>query len=1179
MQRWNPSHALRSVVPCVAITLAAGSAVYAQSTQGTLLGTVRDASGAVIPGAMVTATDAATGVVHSATTTSGGEYSLLNLQPAIYMIVVTREGFSSQRVDHLQLDARQQLRADVTLQVGGAAVQTVEVNAGNTGAINTESPSISATLSAQAVLDLPANYRNVSTSPLNVIQALPGVQPDTGTFPPAPSASATPAFGFSIQGGLPSQAETTVDGISAQNVTTNAPLSDAFPSAASIAEIRVDGSMNNAEFGQPGEVTTITKSGTNNLHGSAFWYFQNSAFNAVPFGATSKPKVVANDFGGDAGGPVVIPHLYNGKDKTFFFGAYEGYKFPQSQPVQYLVPTAAMRAGDFSQEVTPAAQLMNPFAPGTFYANNALPTITPSAQAYLNLFPLPNHGNTQSAAAAEATTGYNYSANKPANYGSEQFDARIDHYFGQKALVFGRYTWKNINLQTPSVLSVPNSTEFDQYRILATSFSYNFTTRLINEFRFGFTLEQNGATNPLNGTAITNAAGLNGIGPSFPFNGVTELDFTALTSENADRLSETTKSRLFQYADNLTWSKGAHTIKFGGDIRHLEAVTPLDFVGADNYGTFNFTGAFTNQEFADFLLGLPQSSNLDDVTRDNDGIATYYAAFVQDDWKVSPQLTLTYGLRYEFHPAYADASGNTGNFDPSVPGTGQVIYPDGKQALLAPGELADFNACPVTGVDNPYATGGSANGVACTPVIDNSAAGLPGGLRHAPLLRFLPRFGVAFRPFGNDSTAIRAGAGMYEITTLGRVFYSLTGTLQSDVRTYTNAETAKGPDYQWPSTSAGGTGLSAPDYGTAYFGTANDVNWKDPYSVQWNLSVDHAFDHGFGVRASYIAMKTVHLVWAPNLNDMSLGTTIATDRPLSDRPFPDWGTINTRSTSASAIYNSGQVDVTRRFTNGFSLDSAYTFASNLADNQGPQESSFAAETGGARASYLYNRELDFGNVYGTRRNRWITTSLYDLPVGRGKMFGSRMNYLEDTVLGGWQLSNIFLWQSGPYLTPYIPSGDADPSGTGSGSLFGRDQHPDQIFSANLKPAGRGRNDWINRQAFACPSNTGYIATSFAGNACGVGVSSNPIGRFGTARDGIVTGPGTVNLSTGLNKTFPLTSRVSLRAEGTFTNVLNHTNLADPNTNEASGTFGIITEARGSDFAGSRTGQVSASLVF
>jgi hypothetical protein len=217
-----------------------------------------------------------------------------------------------------------------------------------------------------------------------------------------------------------------------------------------------------------------------------------------------------------------------------------------------------------------------------------------------------------------------------------------------------------------------------------------------------------------------------------------------------------------------------------------------------------------------------------------------------------------------------------------------------------------------------------------------------------------------------------------------------------------------------------------------------------------------------------------------------------------------------------------------------------------------------------------------GNVYGTRRQRWITSSTYDLPLGRGKKFGSGMNRVEDAVVGGWRLSNIFLWQSGPFLTPYIAGGVADPSGTGSGVITGRAQRPDRLGSG--VPSNRTRNAWVDKSAFACPSNN-LTNPVYAGSNCTVGVASNPIGRFGTSGVGDVTGPGTVNLSSGLSKVFPLTEGFRLRAEGTFTNVLNHANLADPNLSFTSGSFGKITKARGSDFGGSRTGQVSVRLEF
>jgi len=349
--------------------------------------------------------------------------------------------------------------------------------------------------------------------------------------------------------------------------------------------------------------------------------------------------------------------------------------------------------------------------------------------------------------------------------------------------------------------------------------------------------------------------------------------------------------------------------------------------------------------------------------------------------------------------------------------------------------------------------------------------------------------------------------------------------------------------------------------------------------MQWNLSLDHEFRGNMGTRISYIGMRTDDLVWAANENVMSYSsTTKALSRPLTDRPFPNWRAINDRLTGAQALYNALQVEVNHRLQHGLTFQSTYTWAKNLADNLGTQASGFVGENGNY-ASYMHNLRLDYGNVYGTRRQRWITTSVYELPLGRGRSFGANMNRAEDAIIGGWQLSNIFVLQTGPYMTAYIPGGTADPSGTGSGVLYALNQRPDRVAGHSVVPANRTRAQWLNPSAFACPSNSGYTSSSYAGNTCGVGYTTNPIGRFGNESVGDIVGPGTVNWSAGLSKRIDITNKVHLRAEGTFTNVLNHTNLNDPNLNISSPTFGMITSGRGSDFGGARTGQVSMKLEF
>ncbi len=1145
---------------------------HAQSTQGTILGSVKDKSGAAVPDATVNLVSVDTAATKTAKTNTVGSYQFLNVSAGEYRIEVSASGFNAQKLNNVRLTARQELRADISLEVGNIS-QEVSVNAGDAGTIQTDTPSIDATLSSESVRDLPANYRASSsgTSPLSMIQTLPGVQSDGGS-------NSTPSY--SVQGGLPFQTDVTVDGITTRSAGGgNSPLANAFPSGDSIAEMRVDGVLNNAEFGQPGEVTTITKSGTNSLHGGIFWYHQDASLNAKAFGALQKAHLVTNDFGASVGGPVVIPHFYNGHDKTFFFGTYEGYRSPRSTLYQAVVPTAAMKQGNFTNVVN-LKSLGNPFTGGN-YALNAVP-INAVAQKFLEFFPDPNFGDT----ATYSPGKINYSTNKDNSLFSNQFDLRGDQYIGQKALIFARFTWKNYNQATTKALLVPSSSNAVQDRIFLIAGNYNFTPNVINEFRYGFTFDTSGATNSYDGKAFTESSGLQGLQNLF-YNGLPHLSFGQLTNLDADRLNSINKSRIHVITDNFTWVKGRHTMKFGIDIRKIESVTPLGFNGADNYGTFDFSQAtFTGDEFADFLIGAPSTTFYDVVQADNDGKAMHYHAFAQDQWRISDRLTLSYGLRYEYHPAYHDPTGNIGNFDKTVAKSGQVIFPDGFGNLVSQDYLKSFNSCGLG-----QASGAPAqNGAPCTPTLSNSQAGLPSGLRTATKTRFAPRFGFAYRLTGDNRTVLRGGYGLYNITLLGSNFYSLTGTLQANTVQYGNTRTATGPSFVWPSIYAGSGSSSAGSagYGQAYFGTANDVNWIDPYSQQMSLSIDRDLGSNYGLRVSYIGMTTRHLVWAPSYNDMPYSSTVsAYNQPLSARPFPNWGVINARSTGADANYQSGQVNFYHHGGKGLTFDSTYTLAKNLSNNQGPGSGSFASESGGSRSSWGNDPNVDFGQVYGTRRHRWNTTLLYALPFGRGKRFGGGMNRLLDAAVGGWQVSSIFLVQSGPFLSPTFSGGQGDPSGTGSGlsaaanggALPGRSQKVDRVPGVSTTPTNRSASGWFNKAAFTCPGNPNWVAGTQCNTGRGRAGDPAPIGRFGNLQNGSIVGPGTVNLSGGLSKNFAITERISLRAEGTFTNILNHTNLGNPNLSINSPAFGQITTSSSADFGAPRTGQVSMRLQF
>ncbi len=1117
----------------------------AQSTFGSMLGTVKDTSGSVIPNASVKIINIDENSIRNVQANSNGDYEAVNMKPGRYRLEVSASGFQVFTTSEVMLTARQTLRVDATLSTGQV---TAQVNiTSNAGAIATETQTISSSFESQKILNLPANYRGAggSTSPYGLIAALPGVQSDNGGA-------------FSIQGALPSQSQFSLDGISTTNVTGNSPLRNAFPSAESIAEIKVQGVGNAAEYGQVGDVTTISKSGTNEYHATAFWFHQNRALDAKVFGALTKPQKISNDFGVSGGGPVRIPWLYDGKDKTFFFGTYEGLRFPRGATIQNTVPTQAMRNGDFSGLAN--VTVRDPLT-GQPFANNRIPDnrISSIAKQILTLYPLPNVTNPDQFRVA------NYIRNASNNINSDQYDIRIDHNLTSKQSIFSRWTWKEISTDSPNILSLPSNTAFDKYKILVVSHNYALTPRLLNEARFGLTLNNSGTAFPFDGRDFTSKLGFTGIGPNFPFNGLPNIDFAGdITDLNRNRADGASQSRTYQFNNNLTWTKGRHTTKYGFDVRWIRAVSPLGFIGADNYGNSSFNNTFSGNDFGDFLLGIPIRTSYAIIQQDNDGRTTHYHFFGQDSFRVSQKLTLEFGLRYEYHPGYTDAGGNIGNFDPSIPRTGQVVYPTGKRNLLAPGFLATFNACPAP----------AANGAACTPVLSAEEAGLPEGLRTVPKDRFLPRFGFAFRPFGDDKTVVRGGIGAYNGTLLGSIYFSLTGTLQSDVREFTNLSSGGRPLYQWPAIQSGGTGINAGQLGTASFRTANDINYKDPYSVQWNLSVDRYAGFGVGVRVSYIGMKTTQLAWAPDLNQMTNSTQFAINRPLSDRPFPNWGIIFTRTAGATAYYNALQVEANRRFGNGLTFNSTYTWAKNLADNGGPNSTGFTGETGGGRAADLYNRQGEYGDDYATRRHRSISTVVYDLPVGKGRPFASGIHPALNAVIGGWQMSAIFLAQTGPFMTPFLGSNVVDPSGSGSG--LSRNQHPDRIGNGNL--SNPTRDQWFDVNAFVCPG----LTTRVAGN-CRIGINPTrdaaPIGRFGNAGVGIITGPGTINLSLGLNKAFYLTEKIKLEAGASFTNVANHVNLADPQMNVTSTAFGRITSARSSELGGSRTGQVTMRVSF
>jgi Carboxypeptidase regulatory-like domain/TonB-dependent Receptor Plug Domain len=1136
------------VFSIVAIAVCLATPGLGQTIFGTILGTVTDPSGAVMPNVVITVTNQGENISRDVRSDAQGDYRAENMKAGLYTVSARATGFKDMVLTDVRLDARQTVRADMKLTMGSAQEKvTVEAHA---ELINTESQVISTSVTSTEVLGLPANYRGAgSTSPYNLLAFLPGVTGDEGG-------------NISVQGTGTNQVEYTMDGISTTNIRSSGPQVEMFPSAESISELQVQGSGGEAQYGNPADITTTSKAGTSVFHGSAFEYFQNAALDATRFTVPqlTKPAKSANTFGGSLGGPLF------GK-RTFFFGDYEGMRYRTQTARQETVPTLAMRNGDLSAVTSvPLHDLQgNPFP------NNQIdPSLwDPRAALILQYYPLP----------LQSGLFHNHTLNVPNPILSDQFDIRIDHTINDKQNVFGRWTYKNVRRVSPSGLGLPAENDFEHDNQIVIAHNYAITPNLINELRGGISRRQSGGFFPLDGPAFMQQLGLNPqqLGP-FPPGGFPDFIFYPRDG-NVDAIVHTRPnpelSRNFQINENLTWTKGRHTMKFGFDMRRLHLITAW-YSGsspADDYGDFFFNGEYTGQggdkgsSFADFLLGLPYYTYVTHTPpRNIDGTATHYYAYAADTIRATKKLTLDLGVRMTRIPPLYDPI-NLTNFDPSVPGTGRVIISSDPRSLAATQPLwaQAVNACE-TNNDIPGYNGPDPS-IPCTPFLTSKQAGWPKQLRNV-YTHFSPRFGFAYRPFADNKTVIRGGGGIYEVTTLGAVFFSVAGIHDGFQGNFFNGFPGdpgyfKFPDVESPATL---------QLGTQSFFTANQKDKKDPYSIQWNLSVERTLHGNTALRVSYIANRANQLTWSPNLNQ----PPILADGSVAPKPFPAWSNVRIRAAGAISSYQSMQTEVMHRYSHGLTFQSTWTWAKNLTDVESWPRSGFSGEVTGDKMN-LYDMHADYGNTGGTRKHRWITTMVDELPIGKGRALLGNASGVLNGIVGGWRLSTILLVQSGPYDTPFI---FFDSSGNGQ---FGGFNRPD-VGGGNPNNFHHTRTQWWDPNVYSCPGAPpgGGLANDFL--SC-----SNVIGRFGNARVGSLIGPKTVNLSLGLAKDFQLTERFKLKFESSFTNIPNHPNFDDPRNNLTEtetlpngttvGTFGQVLASRIGDAGGNRVGQFALRIEF
>jgi hypothetical protein len=1109
-------HAINAAAIVVLCFCGADISLQAQSTFGSVVGVVHDTTQAVVPDASVKLRSLEDNSLRSVTSDQNGSFEFVNLKPGNYSLSADAPGFAEFQVPSAELTTRQTLRIDVTL---GVKSQSQSVDVSDTVAvINTENAEISDSKDNQQLTQLPLNNRATTTSPLAALSLSPNVQQDS-------------SGNIALGGASSAMVNFSVDGISTANVRQNGALQDAYPSEEGISAMRVTSFNNSAEFSQVGDVTFTTKSGTSQLHGSLFEYLQNDALDADPYGFNGKAPKHFNTFGGSLGGPLTIPHLFNGKDKTFFFFDYEGNRRSTAVAQQFLVPTQAERNGVLTA-------LGGPVIPAA--------SINPTATALLSYYPLPN---------VTGQANYNYENFQATPARTEGVDLRIDHTINTKQSVYARFSRKNITEDYANPL-LPDDSDSVHNRSLLVSHTWVLTPRLLNEFRFGFTNVITSVGFPIEGADALAKLDLTGVNISqhptthaFPtFNFSAGTGFTPIGRDKTG----VTQSKTMQFTDNLIWTRGKHTFKTGIDARRVRYADIETFLPSDDFGQFTFQPTFTGNAFGDFLEGEPTTIFFAVSSPDVAGTAWEYSVFGQDEYQINSRLTLNYGLRWQILPGFTEDGGNLANFDPR---NNSIVVPDNLAAYLVKENLEasnlgfqqSFNACDLGFTALP-----------CSNYITASQDHLPQSLRNIYKRDFQPRVSLAYRPFNDTTTVIRAGFGIFTVTNLGPLSFNNSGNPTSALHTYTNSGTESAPLIRFPSTAPPTVGVQ---YGGGGLDQGVDPNYRDPQANQWNLTVERQLTNNDSLRVSYVGMHSSRLNITEDLNQIPASTTpyqtTAASQYVDPRaPYHNWFELYSTINAGEANYNALEVDENHKVAHGLYFDANYTLARNLADNQGDTPTAFAGEVNyGIPIANRFDIRSDYGNVEGARRNRFLLTGLYQLPIGQGRTFMNTGGWM-NAVLGGWEMTTVTLLETGPWLTPSI-SGAYDQSNTDVVNR-GAFLRPDQVSTNYYQ--GQSRARYFSPNAFA-PTPAGA-------------------GRFGNAGVGILQGPGTAAVSLGLAKTFRVTEALKARFESTFTNVLNRTNFAPPATQiDVPATFGVLSAPQTAENAGNRTGQVALRLDF
>lgn len=930
----------------VTVLVLGSSLMWGQYGGGTLLGTITDPTGGVVPGAKVVAVNLATNETREFTSDETGSYQFNALPSGTYRLTVTAASFKQAVVDDLVLRVNSQLRADVALQVGAVA-ESVEITAA-TPQLQTNTAVVGTVIDNRTVKELPFNNRNF----YDLIALTPGVIKVRGTSSVMDERSAE------IGGVRNTATNAMLDGVDFSVANINNPA--IALSLDMIEEFKVQMNFMDASYGHGAAgIDMVSKRGTNQFHGVVYDFVRNRAFQAGQFfrPPTGAPRFTFNQFGGSAGGRII-------KDKLFVFGNYEGRRRVTGVILQGLVPTEAMKAGDFNGSGKIVRDPANGNAP---FPGNVIPRTRfdgISAQM-IQYFPQANFLNQR--------PGVNFLLTPSDTERRDQYTGRADYRFSSKGTLFGRYTLADNELVNVAYIPGKGLVRPDNTHHVSVGITYLFSPNLIGETRLGFTraflarqsdgdrtttnyAEQLGLRNlaPQPGDYTLPSVSLTGYAPGNPTGTAGFVGYGLRIVQN---------NLYYRAGQTFTWIKNRHTLKFGGDVSRM--MVGYD-QGSNQNGIFNFSGNFTGDAFGDYLLGNPQSATggLGSIG-DFGGVAKYsigtqYQMFIQDDWKLTDRLTLNIGLRYELFQQWR---GRLANFDLATNRQLLSVSPD----YYVPGVGL------VKGTGNPL--------LPERPIVTDAND-------------FAPRFGIAYRAATN--TVLRAGFGVFSaLNTGGATLGSMTSTLPY----FTNATIVS--SNTTPQILLSNL-FPAADQVPGAVTSNQDLSRRTGYIYQYNVTIQHQLGRNLLLEAGYLGNtghKQVGTVW---VNQPRLPADPANPTPFAARsPYPSLSPVFSQNTNYQwSNYNAGYVKVDQRVTNGVSFSAAYTYSKAI--------------DSGAAGQNMYDRRPERGLADNDVRHNFIGSWVWELPFGRGQKWNIENGFL-NAVAGGWQVNGIANFRTGmPY---------------------------------------------------------------------------------------------------------------------------------------------------------------------